>query len=92
MKEEHVVLQRSVTVHIGVSQGSRRKKGARPQETHRKKPNPELNPHEVYRFLVWEPCVTLGKTIETKELQGTLEGSRVFLGMGPHCNCWNVQA
>ena len=32
-----------------------------------------------------EPYVSLGKTIETQEIQGTLEGSRVFLGMGPHC-------
>ena len=47
--------------------------------------NPTLNPQEVYRCLVWEPFVRLGKTIETQESEGTLEGSRMFLGMGPHC-------
>ena len=30
-----------------------------------------------------EPDVSLGKTIETQETQGTLEGGRVFLGMAP---------
>ena len=32
-----------------------------------------------------EPDVSLGKTIDTQETQGTLEGSRVFLGIGSHC-------
>ena len=47
--------------------------------------NPTLNPQEVHRFLAKEPDVSPSKTIGPQETQGTLEGSRVFLGMGPHC-------
>ena len=47
--------------------------------------NPTLNPQEVYRLFATGTHVSLGKTIETQETQGTLEGSRVFLGMSPHC-------
>ena len=44
--------------------------------------NPTVNPQEVYRFWAKGPDGSLGKTIEAQETQGTLEGSRVFLGMG----------
>ena len=56
---------------------------ARPQETPTR--NRTLNPQDVYRFLAKELDVSLGKTIESQETQGTLEGSRVLLGMIPHC-------
>ena len=41
-----------------------------------------------------ELAVSLGKNIETQDTQGTLEGGRVFLGMGPHCmrKCGELQA
>ena len=40
--------------------------------------------------LVWERHVLHGKTIEAQETQGTLEASRVFLGMGGVLLYWEV--
>ena len=47
--------------------------------------NPTLESQGSYRFVVWEPMAFHGKTLRNEETQGTLEGSRVFLGMGSHC-------
>ena len=47
--------------------------------------NPTLESQGSYRFVVWEPMAFHCKTLRNEETQGTLEGSRVFLGMGSHC-------
>eukprot|EP00959_Pyramimonas_sp_CCMP1952_P100851 2109688-Pyramimonas_sp.AAC.1 len=48
--------------------------------------NPALRPQGVRGSLVRERHACHGKTIEAQGIQGTLETSRVFLGMGLHCD------
>ena len=50
--------------------------------------NQTLNPQDAHRFFAWESHDFHRRSIEIQGTQGTLEGDRVFLRMGSHCNAY----
>ena len=47
--------------------------------------NPTLKPQDAHRCFAWEGHVLHCMTTGMQETQGTLDGNRMFLGMGSHC-------